>query len=166
MDERTATSAPGLISTRAEFHTAVRAAFAEAAQRGCREIWLCDVDFADWPLGERAVVEQLTQWAQSHRKLTLLAQTFDELPRRHARWVEWRRTWSHVVQCRNNPELEAGEMPTVMLTDGLSSIRMVDPIHYRGRVSHEPAELLHCREIVEAVLQRSIEAFPVSTTGL
>jgi len=166
MEERAAPASAGLITTRAEFHAAVRAAFAEAAQKGCREIWLCDVDFADWPLGERAVVEHLTQWAESHRRLTLLAQSFDEVPRRHARWVEWRRTWSHVVQCRTNPELEAGQMPTLMLTEGLASIRMVDPIHYRGRLSHDVAEALHCRETIDAVLQRSIETFPVSTTGL
>ena len=33
-------------------------ALADAARAGCRELWLCDADFADWPLGERAVIEQ------------------------------------------------------------------------------------------------------------
>ena len=58
---------------------------------GCRELWLCDNDFADWPIGERAVIESLSQWAGSHRRLTLIASTFDEVARRHARWNEWRK---------------------------------------------------------------------------
>ena len=65
---------PGtLISTRGEFHAALRLAFTEAASVGCRELWLCDADFADWPLGERVVIEHLAQWAASRRRLTLLA---------------------------------------------------------------------------------------------
>ena len=106
------TSPHRLITTRNEFHQALRDGFAEIASVGCREVWICDDDFADWPLNERAVVESLTQWAQSHRKLTVIARTFEEFPLRHARWVEWRRDWSHVVECRALEEAEAGEMPT------------------------------------------------------
>src|SRR5216110_427239 len=87
--ERTVTSPHRLITTRNEFHQALRDGFAEIASVGCREVWICDDDFADWPLNERAVVESLTQWAQSHRKLTVIARTFEEFPLRHARWVEW-----------------------------------------------------------------------------
>ncbi len=84
--------ADGVIASRSEFHIALREAFAEAASTGCRELLLCDSNFTDWPLGERAVVEQLAQWAASHRRLTLLAEDFAELARRHPRWVEWRQT--------------------------------------------------------------------------
>ena len=73
-----------LITTRREFDDALRAAFAEVAAAGCRELWLCDDDFAAWPLSERAVVAHLSQWAMAHRRLTLIARSFDELPRRHA----------------------------------------------------------------------------------
>ena len=45
-----------LITNRAEFHAALRQAFAEAATAGSRELWLADNDFADWPLGERDVI--------------------------------------------------------------------------------------------------------------
>jgi hypothetical protein len=106
------------IGTRAEFHAAVLAAFEDAAAQGCREIWLCDTDFSDWPLSERAVVEALSRWAASHRRLLVLAQSFDEFPRRHPRWVEWRRRWSHVVSCRAVQDLEPGQMPTAMLCLG------------------------------------------------
>jgi hypothetical protein len=158
---------PGtLITTRGEFQAALHHAFAQAAQRGCRELWLCDEDFADWPLGERAVVEQFGQWAASNRQLTLLARSFDQVARRHARWVEWRRTWSHIVNCRTNTEIETGGFPTVLLAPGVVSVRLSDLVHHRGRLSHDKADEVHCRELIDAVLQHSEEAFPATTTGL
>ena len=158
--------ADAVIASRSDFHTALREAFAEASSVGCHELLLCDSNFADWPLGERAVVESLAQWAASHRRLTLLAEDFAELSRRHPRWVEWRQTWAHVVHCRTNTELEAGQMPTILLAPGRFSVRLSDPVHHRGQRSHEPAEGLRCRELFDAVLQRSEEAVPASTTGL
>jgi len=155
-----------LITSRGEFHAALRSALAEAAAVGCRELWLCDNDFADWPLGERQVVDSLSQWAGSHRRLTLIAGTFDEVARRHARWNEWRRQWSHIVHCRSNAELERGQMPSVLLASELLSVNLVDPVHYRGRFSHDAADGVRCRELIDAVLQRSEEAYPVTTTGL
>lgn len=154
------------IDTRAAFHDALRASFAEAAQKGCREIWIVDDDFADWPLNERAVVEHLTQWASAHRRFTAIARTFDEVARRHARWVEWRRQWSHVVHCRTNNELEAGQMPSLLLAPGLTSVRLFDPVHYRGVATDETPDAVQWREAVDAVLQRSEEAFPATTLGL
>ena len=156
----------GLIASRGEFHAALQQAFEAAATLGCRELCLCDPDFADWPLGERKVVEQLGRWAGSQRRLTLLASTFDELVRRHPRWVEWRRQWAHVVHCRSNAVLEAGRMPTLLIAPGLCSVRLSDAAHHRGRWSREAADEVHCRELYDAVLQHSQETFPVTTTGL
>ena len=156
----------GLITSRSDFHEALRFAFKEAATSGSREIWLCDDDFADWPLGERAMVEHLQAWALSSRRLTLVARSFDEVARRHARWVEWRRNWSHIVTCRTNTELATGEFPTLLIALGTVSVRLIDAVHHRGRLSHEKADELRCKEALDAVLQRSEEAFPATTTGL
>lgn len=155
-----------IFASRSEFQDALRAAFAAAADAGCREIWICDDDFADWPLNERAVVEQLTRWAQSHRSFTVIARSFETIAQRHARWVEWRRTWSHVVHCRTNDELEAGQMPSMLLAPGATSVRRLDPVHCRGSVSREAADAIVWRETIEEVLQRSQEAFPATTLGL
>lgn len=155
-----------LIGTRLEFHDALRDAFAEVARVGCRELWLADEDFGDWPLGEAAVVDQLTQWAHSHRRLTVVARHFDEVVRRHARWVEWRRQWSHVVECRAFEDAEAGEIPTLLLATGLVSVRLFDPVHHRGALSHDPADSIRYRELIDAVSQRSVAAFPATTLGL
>lgn len=154
------------ITSRSEFHAALRSALARAAQQGCRELWWVDTDYADWPLNDAEVIQNLTQWALPHRRLTVLAQSFDELPRRHARWVQWRQLWAHVVQCRTNTELEAGQMPTLLLAPGLVTVRLVDPVHYRGTVSEHVADAVHAREGIDALLQRSSEAFPATTLGL
>lgn len=155
-----------LITSRSGFHEAMRDGFAVAARLGCRELWLCDADFADWPLGERSVIEQLTQWATSQRRLTLLASHFDDVARRHSRWVGWRREWAHVVHCRTNTELERSQFPCVMLAPGAFAVSLSSPVQHRGRVSEVPADLLRLKEAIDAVLQRSAESFPATTTGL
>ena len=155
-----------LITSRGEFHDALRQGFADIAANGCREVLLSDADFVDWPLGEPGVLESLTQWAAGHRKLTLLANQFDEMARRHARFVEWRRHWSHVVECRANTELEADKVPTLLLAPGLVVVRLVDRLRYRGSVSLAVSDLVQSRELFDAVLQRSEETFPVTTLGL
>ena len=155
-----------LITTRGEFHAALRVAFEETAAAGSRELWLCDDDFSGWPLGERSIVEQLTLWASSQRKLTLLARSFDDVSRRHARWVEWRRKWSHIVSCRTNTEPASGEFPTLFLASETVSVRLSDTAHYRGRLGRDGAEAHRCKEQIDAILQRSVEAFPATTTGL
>lgn len=155
-----------LITSRAGFDAALRSAFGEIAATGCREIWLADNDFAGWPIGDRAVVEQLTQWARSNRRLTLVARHFDEVARRHPRWVAWRRDWSHIVSCRTNNELPTGEFPTLLVASGLVSVRLSDNAHHRGRLSHDRPDELRCLEQFDAVLQRSEESFPATTTGL
>jgi hypothetical protein len=155
-----------LLTSRGEFHDALRAALRDAASVGCRELLMCDRDFADWPLNEVAVIESLTQWASNHRSLTVLAESFDEFPRRHPRWVSWRRTWSHIVSCQSNQELESGQMPTLLLAPGLLTVRLVDTVRYRGSVSRSTADAVQGREQFDAILQRSEPAFPVTNLGL
>lgn len=162
----TAPSTHRMLHARSDFHEALRAAFDQVAAQSCRELFLCDPDFADWPLGEVAVVEALTRWAMSHRKLTVLAFSYEEIVRRHPRWVAWRRQWSHVVECRAIEDLEPEKMPTMLLAPAVVTVRLFDPHNYRASVSTEPADAIRAREALDAVLQRSVEAFPASTLGL
>jgi len=154
------------IGSRAEFLEAVRNALARAQQQGARKIVLVDPNFADWPLNERTVIDSLSRWIDSSRLLVVIAHSFEELARRQLRFVEWRRQWAHVVQCRNDPDLEAEQIPTLLLVPGQSCVRVVDRVRYRGTVSKRPVDLTECRETVDALLQRSVEAFPVTTLGL
>ncbi len=154
------------IVSRAEFLDAVRGAFTLAAEGGAREILLADPNFADWPLNERAVIDSLSRWVDSRRTLVVLAHSFEELARRQLRFVEWRRQWAHVVQCRNDPELEAEQIPTLLLVPGQTCIRVLDRVRCRGTASNRPVDLTESRETFDALLQRSVEAFPATTLGL
>jgi hypothetical protein len=76
-----------------------------------REIILSDADFHDWPLGERAVIESLQEWARGGRRLTFLACNYNEVIRRHARLVRWRTTWDHILTCRACPAADPLDIP-------------------------------------------------------
>jgi len=155
-----------LITTPAEFTEALREAFAEVAAVGCRELWLCDDDFAAWPLDEPAVIAHLTQWAMAHRRLTLIARTFDEFPRRHARWVEWRRVWSHVVSCRAVEDVQPGEVPSLLVAPGVVMVRLADSQLARGVISRHATDLVIGRETADVFFQRSHDSFPPTLLGL
>jgi len=157
---------PRILLSRSEFQDALRQSFALVADQGCREIFICDASFADWPLSERAVIENLTRWAYAHRKLTVLARHFDDFPRRHARWVEWRRQWSHVVECRALAEADKTHASGLFLAPGVVTLRLLDPEHHRASVSFEEADAIQARDSLDALLQRSEEAFPATTLGL
>jgi hypothetical protein len=162
------TSSSRIITSRSDFHAAIREGFAQAAAQGCREIFISDADFADWPLGERAVVEHLTQWAYAHRRFTMLAQHYDEVTRRHPRFVEWRRQWSHVIDCQafTEAEAEAGHFPSMLVASGLFTLRLLDPVHHRASLSAEVGDELRAREQLDAFLQRSTPSFPATIAGL
>lgn len=155
-----------IITSRAEFHDALREAFDFVAEQGCREVFIADPSFADWPLGERAVIESLTRWAYAHRKLTVLAESFDDFQRRHPRWVEWRRQWAHVVECRAMSPDDVGQLKGLFLAPGLLTLRVLDPEHYRASLSFDPVDSTRVRDALDALLQRSEEAFPATTLGL
>jgi len=166
-DETPSTAATArIINSRDEFQAALREALAEAASAGSRELWLSDLDFADWPLGEREVVASFERWAASSRRIMLVANHFDTLARQHPRWVTWRRQWSHIVSCRTNTEIEASDIPTVLIALGTATVRLSDVTHHRGRIARDRGEELRCKELIDAVLQRSEEGFPATSTGL
>lgn len=163
MDE---TGTPRIITSRSDFLQALREGFALAAEQGCRELLLSDPDFADWPLGEHAVLDHLTRWAFAHRKLTMLGGHFDEVSRRHARFAQWRRQWSHIVECRSPDGDDERDVPTVLLAPGLVTLRLLNPAQYRASWSTDEGDAVRTREHLDALLQRSVEAFPATTLGL
>ena len=154
------------IASRADFLAAVRAAFVEAEERDAAEIFIVDPTFGDWPLNEPALIDSLARWVDSRKTLTVFAHDFSELARHQLRFVAWRRQWSHVVRCRSDPELEAEQLPTLLLVAGVTSVRLLDRVRQRGIASHRAIDLAEGRETVDALLQRSVEAFPPTTLGL
>jgi hypothetical protein len=154
------------VASRADFLAAVRAAFGEAEAHDAHDIFIVDPSFSDWPLNEPPLIETLDRWVDSRRSLTVFADSFDELARHQLRFVAWRRQWSHVIHCRSDPELEAEQIPTLLLVPGVTSVRLLDRVRYRGIASARAVDLAECRETIDALLQRSVEAFPVTTLGL
>jgi hypothetical protein len=137
---------------RDEFRQLVRDALATAARAGWREIVLSDADFADWPLGERAVVESLQAWSAGGRRMVLLAKRYDEVVRRHARFVQWRGTWAHIVAANAVPSADPLERREIE--------------HCIGWCGGEPGRRVALREALDGWLRKSTPAFPATTLGL
>lgn len=158
----------GLLSSRANFVAALAQGLDMAAQRGCRELCWMDLDFAQWPLSDPAVVESLTRWALPHRRLHLLAARFDGLRSRHPRFVQWRQRFDHVVSARQYDldDLPAGSPCAVLLAPGLFCLKLLDQRAWRAVCSFQTAELIGAREWFDAVEQRAVESFAASTLGL
>ncbi|MDM0013017.1 hypothetical protein QTH87_11295 [Variovorax sp. J22P168] len=155
----------GLFEGRLAFHAHLQTALDAAARLNWREIVLADPDFLDWPLGERAVVDALQAWSASGRSLVLLAQRFDVFAREHARFVNWRRMWSHIVDARacNGPGLPP--VPSAIWTPGWS-VHRIDPAHGRGVSSSAADARRALRERIDECLRHARPAFPATTLGL
>jgi len=150
---------------RNDFRQLVRDALAAAAREGWREIVLADADFADWPLGERAVAESLQAWSGAGRRMVLLARHYDEVRRQHARFVQWRVTWSHVVTPMACPAADALELPSAIWSPGWALERL-DPLRCNGYCGSEPERRVLLRERLDEWLARATPGFPASTLGL
>lgn len=147
------------------FAQAIRLAAAQASQQGWREWWWSDPDFADWPLGERAVVDALNAWAQSGRQLHLLAKDYRAVHRLHPRFVQWRVTWDHVVQARGLTSASDDDLPSCCWTPVWTCQRIDrragvvlcgDGVATRSQLKLSLAE----------VWSRASPAFPASVLGL
>ena len=147
------------------FRQLVRDALAAGAREGWREIILSDAAFADWPLGERAVVESLAAWSQSGRKCILLARRWDEVVRNHARFVSWRRAWSHIIDARACPSADPLDLTSAIWTPGWVVERR-DVALSRGFSGSEPARRLALRENLNEWLGKSTPSFPSAILGL
>ena len=155
----------GRFTGRSDFTELIRQSFLAAAAQGWREIIVCDADFEDWPLGERAVVQALNDWSMTGRKFTMLAKNYDEVVRRHARFVTWRRTWAHIVECRANASTAADDMPSALLGPGWGFERL-DIQRCTGIAGPEVARRVALRERINERLLKSSPSFPATTLGL
>jgi hypothetical protein len=155
----------GRFEGRVAFQQLVRDALACAAREGWREIILCDASFADWPLGERAVAQSLQDWSKTGRHITLLAKRYDEVVRRHARFVTWRGTWSHIIEARACAAADPLELPSAIWSPGWVMHRL-DPERCNGYSGAEPERRLALRETLNEWLGKSSPAFPATTLGL
>ena len=121
------TPTEGRLQGRLLFQNMIEQLVGRGAQRRCRQAVFCDADFADWPLGACAVASALNVWARAGCRFTFIAQQYDEITRRHARWVEWRRRWSHQVDCWQCANIAASSLPSSVWTDEWM-LHRIDPV--------------------------------------
>ena len=50
------------------------------------------------------------------------------------------------MQCRSDPELEAEQVPTLLLVPGMAGVRLLDRVRYRGIASTRAVDLTESRE--------------------
>lgn len=156
----------GRFEGREAFRAWVRAALVHAADDGLRELVCSDADFADWPLGERAVVEVLDRWAGAGRRLTLLAGHYDAVVRLHPRFVQWRVRWDHLVTARKARVVNASDLPSVLWSPRWV-LQRLDPARCSGVAGSEPDRLVLQREVLSEWLERkSSPGFAASVLGL
>lgn len=157
--------AQGRFAGRSEFSELICQSFRMAATDGCREIIICDADFDDWPLGERSVIDALGDWSRRGRKFTMLARDYGVVTRKHPRFVTWRRTWSHLVECRASGSGLQEVLPSAMWTPQWLFERL-DLERSTGISGGEPARRVALRERLNERLLKSVPAFPSTTLGL
>ena len=156
---------------RADFQRLLVETLAWASQQGCRELHAWDASFVDWPLSDAAALAALTAWARTGRQLHLLALQYDDVSRRHPRFVRWRRDYAHCVTARAvEPEVRLESAPESLLlavgVDVMASLRLFDRHLWRGELSVDAAQRQRGLEWFDALAQRSSEAFAPTTLGL
>lgn len=169
MSDDASINTPPVIDSRTGFAQAVLWGFARAMREGgrSRRILCVDRDFALWPLDRPELHASLTTWLKgAQRQLVLLAASYDDVPRLHPRFVAWRRQFTHAVFPFAAPEDIAAALPTLLLDDEGTMVRLIDAVHWRGRASADERTALPWREQIDAVLQRSEAAFPARSLGL
>ena len=155
----------GPFTGRKAFQQLVRDALACAAREGWREIILSDATFEDWPLAERAVVESLEAWSATGRHCTLLARRYDGVVRRHARFVTWRKTWSHIIDARSCASADPLALPSAIWSPGWV-LQRLDPERCNGVSGSEPERRVMLYESLQEWMKKSSPSFPATTLGL
>lgn len=156
---------------RAEFQRLLVDTLAWAAAQGCRELHAWDASFVEWPLSDPRALDALAAWAKAGRQLHLLALQYDDVVRRHPRFVRWRRDYAHCVTARAvEPELRLEAAPeTLLLAAGAGStltLRLFDRHLWRGEISLDAAPRVRALEWFDAAAQRSSDSFAPTTLGL
>ncbi len=155
----------GRLSGRKLFVDLVRQALTTAAQEGWSRILLCDTDFADWPLGDREVVAALNAWSARGRSLHLLARDYGVLRQTHPRFVQWRITWSHLVEAQACASASADELPSVLWSPGWT-LQRLDAVRCTMVASRSAERRVALQEQLQQWWLKSTPAFPASTLGL
>jgi hypothetical protein len=155
----------GRFASREGFLQTVRGAFECAALEGWHEIIISDATFSDWPLNERAVVESLNAWSRTGRHFVMLATRFDEVQRLQARFVTWRQTWGHLIECHQCRHADATDLPSAIWSPHWMMHR-IDPERCVYVCDDQAMRRVNLRQELDEWIRNSSPGFPASTLGL
>jgi hypothetical protein len=155
----------GRFEGRLAFEDLILKAFQNAATAGWSEVILSDADFSDWPLNQSVVIESFSAWAGTGRRLTLLANRYDDVHRLHPRFTVWRRTWDHLVEARVCDEPARGEVPSAIWSPPWMMWR-TDMVHQSGYCGADRVMSVNLKEMLTERLRTSTPGFPASVLGL
>lgn len=157
--------ASGRFTGRNAFQKLVGDAFIHAAIEGWHEIVISDASFEDWPLRERPIVDALHAWARPGRKMIMLATSYDEVMRHYARFVSWRITWGHLIDCRVCRSVERVDFPSAIWSRDWFMQRQ-DPVRSTGTCGHDRERSVQLRQALDERIRVSTPGFPASILGL
>lgn len=154
-----------------ELRAVRRALVLAACAGGARRILALDPNFGDWPLSDPEVLDALAHWGRAGGRLELLAPDYTLAARHHARFVQWRLKWDHLLRIGG---FQAGEVgpgwPTSTLVvvggDAAAVLRVLDFEVWRAVLSRQSTERHAALEQFDAIAQRSSPSWPLSTVGL
>ena len=155
----------GMFSGPTAFAQLVRDAIARAAHEGWPAMVWSDANFDNWPLGERVVADALQAWSRSGRTLLMLAHNYDTVIRYQPRFVTWRKTWDHLIECRLCKTIDASEMPSALWSPHWA-MRRLDLVRSTGVADLEPARRVLLKEELDECLRQSSPGFSATTLGL
>lgn len=115
---------------------------------------------------ELLIVDALTSWIRlPGRRLRLLGSRFDVVARDQPRLAAWRRSFAHAIECFTPTDVEAADVPSLLLSDGVG-LELLDRERFVARQADDRRWLVLQRERTDALLQRSEPAWPVTVLGL
>jgi hypothetical protein len=150
-----------------DFKQWIRVGLFWAVHAGVQRIILSDPDYADWPLGERALTVALHEWAlkDPKRRVTVLAASYNEIVRRHGLFVKWRVQWDHQIECLIWNVGKPEELPSLLWTPQWA-LRRDDLRSCRGQAGRDPNWLVITYEQIQEKIDRSTIGFPATIIGL
>ena len=155
----------GAFSGPEAFAQLVRDALVCAAQEGWSEMVWSDSNFEDWPLREKAVLESLQAWSHTGRRLVVLANRFDTVQRFQPRFVQWRTTWDHIVECRVSKGRDADDVPSALWSPHWA-LRRLDSVRSVGVAGYDAQRRVLLKQELDECLRQSAPGFPATTLGL
>ena len=157
--------AEGRFAGREAFAQGVRDALACAGSEGWPEIIVSDATFEDWPWRDRETVDLLRAWSKTGRRFTMLATRYDVVQRDQARFVTWRKTWGHIVECRMCRTADPLDFPSALWSRSWT-LQRLDLKLSTGVCSSSAERRVFLKELLDEHLRNSTPGFAASTLGL